>query len=74
MDEKDYQTIMQVYSKRPNDFKCFDVDYEAAIRNIVPILTRNSDRKQIAKENFTIKWTTSKVAKNKALMILKEEK
>ena len=71
MDDKDYLTIMQVYSKRPNDFRCFDIDYDAAIRNIVPVLSRNSDRKQIAKENFTIKWTTSKGTKNKAMIIQK---
>ena len=45
MDEKDYQTIMQVYSKRPHDFNCFDIDYEVAIRNIVPVLSRNGDLK-----------------------------
>ena len=55
------------------------ISYETAIKNIIPVLSKNSDNwgasNQQGKDNFKIGWTLSKHAKTKSkqALILKQQ-
>jgi hypothetical protein len=43
LSEKDIQILLQVYRLVQSDPNCLDVSYEAALKSIVPILSKNFD-------------------------------
>ena len=38
LSDKDCQVIMTCYKVRPNDNNCLDINYDGALKSIVPIL------------------------------------
>ena len=44
LSDKDCQIIMQCYKVKPDDNNCLDINYEGAIKSIVPIIQKNNDQ------------------------------
>ena len=49
LSDKDCQIILEVYKVKPGDESCLDINFDAALKSIVPILTKNTDQHLINK-------------------------